>query len=77
MSHRETTYSWYENKNEVCDQVLYCNKLNNVQGNCIFSFKCLVDMLEDKNAVTHESLIDLKNTYWKNKVKAPITKVGK
>ena len=77
MSFRETTYSWYENLDETADQVLYCNKLDNVKGTCIFSFKSLTDCIDDEQKVQHNATIKLREKYWNNKTNTPKTMQSK
>ena len=77
MSFRETTYSWYENANEVVDQVLYCSKLDNVKGTCIFSFKAFKDCIDNEDRVQHNATVKLREQYWNKKTNTPKTMQSK
>ena len=77
MSLRETTYSWYENANEVLDQVLYCSKLDNVKGTCIFSFKAFKDCIDNEDRVQHNATVKLREQYWNKKTNTPKTMQSK
>ncbi len=73
MSYRETTYSWYENKYEASDEILYGNKFENVKGHCIFSFKTLTDCIDNEECIPHDATIKIKQEYWTRKVNSPKT----
>lgn len=73
MSKAEGRYSWSDYKYEASDEILYCNKLKNVKGTCIFSFKSLVDCIEDINSIQNAAVNKIKNEYWNQNVKTPKT----
>ena len=77
MSARETTYSWYHNVDEAADEVLYCNKLDNVKGTCIFSFRSLVGCIDDEQKVQHNATVKLREKYWNKKTNTPKTMQNK
>ena len=68
------TYSWYENKYEASDEILYCTKFENVKGHSIFSFKTLTECIDNEERIPHDATVKIRQEYWTKKVNPPKTK---
>ncbi len=77
MSHSDKTYSWAEYPYEASDEILYCTKLNNVKGNCIFSFRSLTECVDNEERKPHEGTIRISKEYWNKPIKTPKTMASK
>ena len=77
MSYAEGRYSWSDFNDEASSEVLYCSKLDNVKGTCIFSFKSLTRAIDNEDQFQHNSVMKIKKEYWNKKVNPPKTKAGK
>ena len=70
-------YSWANDEYEASNEVLYCTKLNNVKGTCIFSYKAFVRSKNNEDSKAFKGLQRIKNEYWTEKVKTPTTMASK
>lgn len=77
MSYNPLAYSWANDEYEASNEVLYCTKLNNVKGTCIFSYKAFVRSKNNEDSKAFKGLQRIKNEYWTEKVKTPTTMASK
>ena len=71
MSLGSTSYTWSSDPMEAYNQVLYANQYPEIQGFSIFSYKSLVSVMQNKDAMAHGGIMKLRLELWKSKVSVP------
>ena len=70
-------YGWYNQEDELTNQLLFLNTLENVKGVSFFSFTSMKNIYENSEAISYKAFINLKENLWTEKVETPkIVKEG-
>jgi len=63
--------SWYDDENELINQVMIAQKYDKIEGLCFFSYRQLLYVENDSTASQNKALKTLKNELWNTYVNPP------